>query len=148
MYINMIQYNFAFELLLQIIRCGLCPYSPAQQFCKLWLEDFFEAEADNDPASQQSLIQLMVKGDLYTKYKHEQTARRIPVVTSSRFMQLWRYLFPTYSTRTWCDKPGHCQTCWEIDSGRKHAQTRSELKRWKEVHYLHRTGLFGLEREE
>lgn len=43
------------------------------------------------------------------------------VAQSSRFLELWKVLFPNVIDRPQFDIPGKCETCYNIDNGRQYA---------------------------
>ena len=90
----------------------------------------------------------MLKKELYHKYQKEKTASNQKFVDETRFNEIWNVVFPYHRIRPYCDKPGHCNTCYEIDRGRRIATTKSEEMSYTKAHFIHRCGLFMLEREE
>ena len=67
---------------------------------------------------------------------------------SPRFLELWKVLYPNAVDRPRCDIAGKCDTCYNIDVGRKNATCDAEAEQFKKAHLLHRGGLFMLERQE
>ena len=131
----------------RMVRAGLCPMAQAQQICVAWLSDYFLAQGDNEPDSRETLIQVTKREELLIKYKTEMKRRQRQMVDDDTFFELWRCLFPHSKTRPYCDLPGNCTTCADIDNGKRHATTLYEGQRYKEAHFMHRAGLFMLERD-
>jgi len=67
-------------------------------------------------------------------------------VQLSRFYELWGCLFPLCVNRPWCDIPGKCAVCLEIDRLRRSTKSEPVLLALKEAHLLHRGGMFNQER--
>ena len=130
-----------------MIRAGLTPYAEAQHACKIWLDQYFERQGDEDPDSSFVAIQIQLKKHLYEKYSDEFKRTNREVVDESLFNKIWNVIYPYHRIRPYCDIPGHCSTCYEIDRGRRLATTKSAERRYTEAHFMHRAGLFMLERE-
>ena len=131
-----------------MLRAGLTPLAEVQHLCKIWLEDFFERQGDMDPDSDDVNIQLTLRKELFKKYSSEMSSRKRQYVSEKRFNEIWNVIFPHHRIRPYCDKPGHCDLCYEVDRGRRTATTKAAEKRFTEAHFIHRCGLFMLEREE
>lgn len=79
-------------------------------------------------------------------YKKQMEGR--PTVSSQRFLELWLVLFPRHRKRPFCNIPGKCSVCYEIDRQRRQENTTHVHRMLKDAHLLHRAGMFHLEREE
>lgn len=69
-------------------------------------------------------------------------------VSNNRFNKLWEVLFPKCRSRPWCDIPGKCNLCYEIDRQRHTEEDSIVQDMLKKAHLLHRGGMFMLERNE
>jgi hypothetical protein len=134
----------------RMIRSSIMPLADLQQFASIWLENYFTTYGDQSPNSDETKLLVMQKKDVYDKYKHDMEASNPPrqLVSNSRFNELWRVLFPTCRSRPWCDVPGKCSTCFEIDKQRHSEHDTVIQEHLKMAHTLHRGGLFMLERNE
>jgi hypothetical protein len=121
-----------------------------QQLCSLWLENYFEKYGDSAPNRDEVHLLIMQRKDLYKRYVHELSSASLPqnTVSESRFLQLWDVLFPKCINRPWCDIPGKCDICYEIDRLRRTSEDSIVQKHLKDAHHLHRGGMFMLERNE
>ena len=54
-----------------MIRAALQPFSDAQQFCSIWLLNYFEKYGDKSPNGEETKLHLMKKNDVYFKYVNE-----------------------------------------------------------------------------
>lgn len=70
------------------------------------------------------------------------------IVSFSKFVNIWRSIFPTVACRPYVDIPGKCFTCYEIDRQRRSTSNSVVQKLLAEAHILHRGGMFMLERLE
>lgn len=130
-----------------IVACQT-PLAETQQNCILWLERYFETYGDQAPNRDETHLLIMEKGDLFALYEKELKATNRPTVNYSRFIALWNTAFPTCINRPWCDIPGKCDTCYEIDRQRRTTEDAAVQTQLKHAHQLHRGGMFMLERNE
>ena len=131
-----------------MVRAALTPFAETQAMCSVWLTRYFNTYGDVHPAGDAVKLAVMQDIDIYRKYKFDQdqfTPPR-PVVDISRFRKIWQTLYPTCSTRPWCGIPGKCDTCCEIDRGKRDCEDAPKQEFYKQAHHLHRGGLFMLER--
>lgn len=131
-----------------MIRAALQPFSDAQQFCSIWLLNYFEKYGDKSPNGEETKLHLMKKNDVYFKYVNEFKSQGRQYVPESKFINLWNVLYPQYCMRQYCDIPGKCDTCYEIDKLRRTSEESIVQEKLKEAHHLHRGGMFMLERNE
>lgn len=135
-----------------MIRAGLTPYSETQRTCVRWLENYFTIYGDKDPSRDEIHLSIMARRDVYLKYRKDMIQQQTefqyprPFVKESRFCELWNVLFPLCVNRPWCDIPGKCKVCAEIDKLRRTTNFSTVHKNLKEAHHLHRCGMFMLER--
>ena len=134
-----------------MVRAAMSSWSNTQSDCQIWLESYFEKYGDIAPNKDETRLLLMQKKVLYEKYVDEFTASTKtaprPVVLESKFYEMWANLFPKCVKRPWCDIPGKCDTCYEIDKFRRTEEDPEAQRFLKEAHVLHRGGLFKLERD-
>lgn len=133
---------------LDIIRAALTPMSNAQQMATSWLESYFANYGDPAPNRDEIHLLVMNKSDLYRQYT-EEMKRLDPGqarIDRARFLQLWAVLFPRCINRPWCDIPGKCDVCYDIDRLKRTSEDSHVQKKLKDAHALHRGGLFMLER--
>ena len=134
----------------KMFRAALCPLADNQQLAIIWLEEYFLKYGDSAPNRDETHLLIMHKSDIYKRYVHELETSFPPrkFVSYSRFIALWNVLFPKYINRPWCDIPGKCDICYEIDKQRRTIEESIVQEKLKEAHHLHRGGLFMLERIE
>jgi hypothetical protein len=135
------------------VRAAITPLSATQRTAVQWLKDYFEVHSDNSPESDQSFIPVMLKNDVYQLYVRQMkststNSEERKWVSSSRFSEIWNVLFPKCKRRTYCDIPGKCDICYEIDRLRRQEHDNHTAQMLKEAHLLHRGGMFHLEREK
>ena len=133
-----------------MVTAALCPSAEDQQFCVVFLEDYFEKFGDKAPNREETHLLIMQKSDVYEQYTRvfKNSVPPRPVVSYSRFIAIWSTIFPRCINRPWCDIPGKCVTCYEIDTQRRTADCALVLEHLKMAHHLHRGGMFMLERIE
>ena len=90
----------------------------------------------------------MQKQDVFKRYKNTMISSvpPRPHVKYSRFISLWNTVFPKCRRRPWCNVPGKCDICYEIDRMRREADDKIVLAKLQEAHHLHRAGMLMLER--
>ena len=130
---------------LSMVRNSLVPFAETQRLAVEWLKNYFDVYGDDSPNSADILVQIMLKGDLYQHYLKDMKGQ--PVVAETRFGELWNVLFPHCQRRSYCDQPGKCAVCYEIDKQRRATTDRNHAKMLKDAHLLHRGGMFMQERE-
>ena len=67
------------------------------------------------------------------------------VVLESKFYEMWANLFPKCKRSPWCDIPGKCDTCYEIDKLRRTEEKPKDFL--KKRMYCIGGRLFKLERD-
>lgn len=110
------------------------------------MENYFEVQGDDAPDSEEVHIQLMNKCEMFDMYERDMGGR--PKVGETRFGELWNVLFPKHRRRPYCDIPGKCFICGEIDKMRREEKDMHTLRMLKDAHLLHRGGMFMQERNE
>lgn|GEM_PF-4395433 len=130
------------------VRSALTPLSAIQSACANWLKAYFYTHGDSKPDEEGICLSVGLKRDIYDKYVNEKQCVDKKYVSLQVFYSLWNVLFPRVKIRTYCDIPGHCDTCYNIDKGRRSSDDRTVHQKYKEAHILHRGGLFELERNE
>lgn len=137
-------------------RCALCPLSTPQVNAILWMEKYFEATCQYNPAKEEAEVQVREKQDVYIDYKAAVEAHNLKystfgydtqaTITDSTFFELWDVIFPFFKHQKSCDIPGHCQTCANIESVGAESKDNYIHTKLKELHHMHRGGLFNKER--
>lgn len=135
------------------VRACITPLSSTQRVAVQWLKDYFEVHGDNSPDSDETFIPVMLKQSVYELYVRQMQSSSTDtsvrkVVCASRFSEIWNVLFPKHKRRTYCDIPGKCDICYEIDRLRRQEHDNHTAQMLKEAHLLHRGGMFHLEREK
>lgn len=131
-----------------MVRAALQPMADPQQFCSEWIERYVDTYGDKAPDKDEWKLQIIQRRDLYKQYKKDMESSSPPqkIVSEARFNTIWQVLFPTCTNRPWCDIPGKCDTCYNIDKMRRESEDKVVQNALKEAHHLHRGGLFMLER--
>jgi hypothetical protein len=107
------------------------------------------ATGDVSPNSDFTKVDVTCKKELYNKYVKD-TANHGKPVTMSRFYELWSTLFPWSINRPWCNIPGKCDPCYEIQRGALESRFQDSYTQelFKKCHAIHRGGMFNLERAQ
>lgn len=116
------------------------------QYCVLWLEEYFETYGDFSPNKDEIKLAITRKKEIYELYRKNMQSR--PAVSPQKFYTIWNALFPRCVSRPWCDIPGKCETCADIDRMRRESTDPDVQRSLRDAHLLHRGGLFMLERNE
>lgn len=130
----------------EIITAGLTPNSQKYQNAGYWFESFFEESADNCPNRNEMHMEVMSKAELYVADQavfHPGEG----VLTYNHWNEMWKTVYPHVKMRVYKQVTGKCWTCLFISERRKVAQTRLERLALKELHQMHRSGLYMLERK-
>jgi len=144
------------------IRYALSSSRDKQQLCIAWLQKYFESTGDVSPNSDFIKIDIDLKKKLFAQYVSETNLAgpsydprsgkktKNVSVSYSRFCELWCVLFPYCVNRPWCNVPGKCDTCYEIQKSRVDPNFRDHYSQtmFQKLHAIHRGGLFNLERAE
>lgn len=119
-------------------RCSICPNSDKEFLCIAWLLKYFETFGDKSPTSDEIKLSISHKFETYNVYKTLMQKSRTPVVKLNRFYVMWDSLFPLCVNRPWCDIPGKCDICYQIDQLRKSEASLAVQKALQYAHLLHR----------
>jgi hypothetical protein len=117
-----------------------------QIFAHLWLRDYFDKFGDSTPNSQAVHISVDTRKSLWLDYRADQERMKLDYVDRAKFLLLWAVMFPYYELRPFVSITGKCNTCQAIDTARRKAPAADELHALQQCHFLHRAGLFMLER--
>lgn len=90
----------------------------------------------------------MAKKNVYQQYCTEMRKLKLEPVGMTTFISIWNTIFARFINRPWCDVPGKCDICFEIDNQRRNCSDEATLEQLKRAHHMHRGGLFMLERLE
>jgi hypothetical protein len=129
-----------------MIRAALMSKSDAHQYCVIWFEEYFRKYGDYAPNRDEVKLAITRKKEIYDLYVEDMKER--PTVQQNKFYEIWNALFPRCVSRPWCDIPGKCNTCYEIDRMRRESRDGEVQEQLREAHLMHRGGLFMLERNE
>lgn len=112
------------------------------------MSEYFDM-CDVSPNSEFTRVNAMVKKEIYSQYCKEQSSLDpdTAIVTESMFNQLWSVVYPYCVQRVHCNIPGKCEICGTIDKLRRSSSARVTLLYLKKAHYLHRGGMFMMERK-
>mmetsp|Transcript_3798 Transcript_3798/g.5359 ORF Transcript_3798/g.5359 Transcript_3798/m.5359 type:complete len:878 (-) Transcript_3798:1152-3785(-) len=128
------------------VQAALSPSAEAQQYCIVWFQTYFNKFGDRAPNRYETYLLITAKRNVYHQYVEQFNRQCRAIVTESVFSNLWNTIFPRYINRPWCDIPGKCDCCYEIDTQRRSAQDFETQEQLKVAHHLHRGGMFNLER--
>lgn len=131
-----------------MVRAALTPFAETQRVCIRWLLRYFELYGDDSPNKDEVMVQVMLKNQVHEHYKRQMVAQHREYVGLERFYELWNVIFPKHRQRPYCDIPGSCDTCYEIDRLRRQENTTHTAQMLKDAHVMHRGGMFMLERTE
>lgn len=124
----------------------MTPLADVQMYVVLWLNRYFEKFGDSAPNRNETYLIITAKLDVYYQYKSEMHKIGMKTTDKSTFISVWNALYPRFINRPWCDIPGKCDTCFEIDRQRRVCQEEVVLRQLSKAHTMHRGGLFMLER--
>lgn len=127
-------------------RYGLAPLNRGDQIAIAWLNHHFEHYGDQSPNSLETMLSITHKKEVYEQYRSQLKTSHEKLVRLERFYEIWISLFPLAVNRPWCDIPGKCETCYEIDQLRRTTTSLAVLKALQQAHLLHRGGMFNQER--
>lgn len=105
---------------------------------------------DYSPNSEARRVDVYDKSELFRIYEEKfgNENNAMATVSYAKFCEMWNYIFPKYHTADFCNIPGKCWVCYEIDCLRQSTDDSVVLKKCQEAHQLHRGGMFALERGE
>jgi hypothetical protein len=129
-----------------LVRAALMPCNDTHQHCSNWLDTYFKRYGDFAPNKDEIKLAITRKKEIYSMYVADFSGR--PVLDEQKFYVLWNTLFPRCVSRPWCDIPGKCETCYEIDRGRRESTDPEVQESLRQAHLIHRGGMFMLERNE
>lgn len=130
-----------------MVRAAITPSAETQRIAMRWMRKFFEVQGDHSPNSDETQLQIMLKADVYKKYCKDMDSQKRPTVQQQRFHEIWKVLFPLVRKRPYCDIPGKCETCYEIDRLRRQENDIHTSRMLQDAHLMHRGGMFHIERE-
>jgi hypothetical protein len=129
-----------------MVRSALVPQS--QQYCSVWLDEYFSTYGDKKPNGLQTEISVNTKKEIYEKFVTDAKKNLMSFCSYSTFINLWNAQYPNVKARPWVDVPGKCNTCYLIDREKNQATDKEVVRQLGIVHQLHRGGLYMLEREK
>ena len=130
------------------VRASLMSSSDSQQHCVIFLEKYFSLYGDAAPNQDEIKLAVTRKNEIYKAYVEDSKSLERACVDVPTFYKIWKALFPRCVSRPWCDIPGKCNTCYEIDRMRRESVNPAVQEKLQEAHALHRGGMFMLERNE
>lgn len=137
-------------------RAALTRNNDMHQRTIMWMYDYFIMHADTCPNSLEWHLELCAKQDIWEVYKREMkilyqydkcNENAKVFVTYDMFISMWKSVFPYVKIRVYKQVTGKCWTCHRINEVRMNSENKSTLLAAKELHQLHRGGLYMLERE-
>jgi hypothetical protein len=129
-----------------VIRAGLASSSSLRADAIIWLENYIQNFADHAPNSDMCHVSVPTRSALWEDYKQCQINKNLRYVNKKRLLQIWRSMFPYCDVRKFVNVPGKCDTCYEIDALRKSSNVPQVQRALTMCHFVHRAGLFMLER--
>ena len=130
------------------IRAAKTPSSSSQMHAVMWLNEHFKHYADHMPNEEKAYVGVYYKADLFNKYKDDMESFGVDPVKKPLFYSLWRDIFPEKLLRRKCNILGKCHLCSRIQTLRSQSKNRVTDEALRQAHFLHRGGLFMLEREQ
>ena len=112
----------------------------------VWMEEYFDNLSQWNPQEAEAEVKIKEKQDAYVAYSQAFAGKDADCFSQRRFYEVWSVLFVEYVQRTWCDIPGHCHTCRDIEDLHNKSNDAVTHRALKEAHQLHRGGLFMKER--
>ena len=109
----------------------------------LWFRDHFELAGDPQPNGDQIHLDKIELSDLYILYVQEVQEN---CLTYSSWCKFWKKVFPEVTVRKWKNVSGKCEDCALINNGRLVAKSQEEIRAFRKLHLLHKSGNFMLER--
>jgi hypothetical protein len=129
-----------------MIRAGLASSSSLRADAIIWLENYMRNFADHAPNSDMCHVSVPTKAVLWEEYSKHQSERGLKFVNKKRLLKIWRSVFPHCGVRKYVNVLGKCDTCYSIDAIRKTSTNPQVHRALQMCHFLHRAGLFMLER--
>ncbi len=131
-----------------IVRAALTP-SPANidsrsivdrnALAIVWLEHYVDHFADISPNSEFKKVNVSFLKEVYEMYKSSEVVKKTGKSVSYKiFLDLWGVIFPYASKRPWCNIPGKCETCYQIDKARRNTTDAKIHVMLQELHTIHR----------
>lgn len=154
-----LQYNVCMNydsLAAEMTRAALTRNNELHQRTIMWMRDYFMLHADACPNSLEWHLELCTKQDIWELYKREIQIEyqceqfdkgQQEYVTYDIFLSMWKTVFPYVKIRVYKQVSGKCWTCHRINEVRMNSENKSTLLAAKELHQLHRGGLYMLERQ-
>jgi len=137
-------------------QCALTRRSFAHQILVDWFTEYFHENGDFEPNKLENHLDLCELKDIYDTYHKEVqylyrmgsvSAGEIFLVNYQEFCSTWNSVFPWVKIREYKAVTGKCWTCFHINEIRKTSSDTSVLLAAKQLHQLHRGGLFMQERQ-
>jgi len=131
-----------------IIRAALTP-SPAKfnsgtivdrnALAVAWLEHYVDHFADISPNSEFKKVNASFLKEVYEMYLNSEVVKKTgKFVSYNIFLDLWGVIFPYATKRPWCNIPGKCETCYQIDKARRNTTDAKIHVMLQELHTIHR----------
>ena len=109
------------------------------------ISNYLETTVQN---KDEVMIQVMLKKQVHEHYQKHMMSQSRAYVGLERFYDIWNVLYSKHRLRPYCDIPGSCDTCYEIDRLRRQEKDTHTAQMLKDAHLMHRGGMFMLERGE
>jgi hypothetical protein len=109
------------------------------QLAVVWLEEYVDHFADVSPNSEFKKLNVTFLSEIYATYKSSEGIKKSgKFVSYNTFLELWSIIFPYATKRPWCNIPGKCETCYQIDKARRNTTDYKIQKMLQELHTIHR----------
>lgn len=131
-----------------MVKAALTPFSDSYESAVSWFTTHFEDCADNEPNRVEHQLDVIDKTELYQIYVVDTNLDRLDseVLSYSEWLRVWGTVFPFVKVRAYKQVTGKCWVCFHINDGRRRCKDQASKKALKQLHQLHRGGLFMLER--
>jgi hypothetical protein len=113
-----------------------------------WMENYFTSYGDSQPNRTEIHLETSIKRDIWKEYALERQHDGKEFMSYQAFCELWATNFNHVKIREYKQVTGKCWTCAFINQARASSETSLQIKLLKEIHALHRGGLYMLERNE
>lgn len=104
-----------------------------------WLERHLDNFADVSPNSDLVKVHSNTKEAIYLEYLNDRGVKKTgQFISRNKFLELWFIIFPNAKLTPWCNIPGKCNICYEIDKERRATTDDVKQKHLRDCHTIHR----------
>jgi hypothetical protein len=131
-----------------MIKCALTPSSDIYESAVAWFTEHFDSCADVEPNREECQLDVIDKIELYDIYVVDSNLSGLTedVLCYQEWLRVWHTVFPNVKVRAYKQVTGKCWVCFHINDGRRRCRDQANQKALKQLHQLHRGGLYMLER--